>query len=179
MTSKEPSRLVDLGIDTGSFESHAPNTIIHELLNINLKPCVLFIKWPVLPTIVKDSASQLSFSTLAQNWVNELCQYLEDVEVNFGDAVPASSLQEWYSHTLKRLREADPKQYLFDPTIFLARLLIHLRSTLQNVNHFDINGATKSGGPVFVPLCFIRSWKREFISKLNEDLTTLCQFVAD
>jgi hypothetical protein len=166
-------------METGSFEGHAPNTVIHELLNINLKPCVLFIKWPTLPTLVKDSASQMSFSVLAQNWVNDLAQFLEDVEMNFGDAVPASSFQEWYSRTLKRLREADPKQYLFDPTIFLARLLIHLRSTLQTVNHFDINGATKSGGPVFVPLCFIRSWKKDFLSKLNEDLTVLRGFVAN
>ena len=166
-------------METGSFEDHALNTIIHELLNINLKLCVLFIKWPALPTLVMDSASQLSFSTLAQNWVDDLSQFLEDVDMNIGDAVPASSLQEWYSCALKRLREADPKQFLFDPTIFLARLLVHLRSTLQNVNHFDINGATKSGGPVFIPLCFIRSWKKEFLSNLNKDLTMLREFVAN
>jgi hypothetical protein len=132
----------------------------------------------MLPTLVMDSALQLSFSTLAQNWVNDLTHFLEDVDINFGDTVPASSIQAWYSHILKTLREADPKLYLFDPTVFVARLLIHLRSTLQHVNHFDINGVTKSGGPVFVPLCFIRSWKEEFLSGLNKDLTFLCEFIA-
>jgi hypothetical protein len=100
---------------------------------------------------VTDAASQLSFSTLAQNWINDLCQFLEDAEVNLGDAVPASKFQERYSLTLKCLREADPKRYLFDPTLFLARLLIHLRSALYTINHFDINGATKSGGPFLCP----------------------------
>lgn len=168
-----PSRIIDLGTDIGNFETHAPNAIINELLLVNEKPCVLFIKWPTLHTLVTDAASQLSFSSLAQNWITNLCQFLDDAETNLGDAVPASKLQEWYSQTLRRLRDADPNRYLFDPTLFLARLLIHLRSTLYTVNHFDINGATKSGGPVFVPLCFIRCWKEGLLSKLHEDLTIL------
>ena len=178
LTAKEPSRLIDLGTDVGSFEGLAPNTVIQELLLINQRPCVLFIRWPTLPSAVVDAAAQLSFSVLAQNWINDLAQFLEDTEVTLGDAVPASKFQEWYSRTLKVLHSADPRQYLFDPTLFLSRLLIHLRSTLHMIHHFDINGTTRSGGPVFVPLCFIRRWKEELILKIHENLANLCELVV-
>lgn len=179
LTSRAPSRLIDLGMDVGTFETHAPNAIIQELLHVNQRPCVLFIRWPTLHTLVTDAASQLSFSALAQNWINDLCQFLEDAEVNLGDAVPASRFQEWYACTLKYLREADPKRYLFDPTLFLARLLIHLHSTLYTINHLDINCATKSGGAVFVPLCFIRCWKEKLLSELHGDMAILRGLISD
>jgi len=145
LTVKEPSRLIDLGTNIGSFKGLTPNTVIQELLLINQSPCMLFICWPTLPSRVVDAAVQLSFSVLAQNWINDLAQFLEDTEVTFGDAIPASKFQGWYSHTLKVFHSADLNQYLFNPTSFLSRLLIHLHLTLHIIHHFDINGATRSG----------------------------------
>ena len=152
--------------------------IVHELLHVNRKPCMLFVRWAAVPTLVVDEATELSFTARAQHWVNDLVQFLESGECG-GDSFPASKLQEWYATTLNTLRGADSRQYLFDPTLFLSRMFIHLRTTLVTINRFDINGVARSKGPIFVPLCFMRSWKDELLTKLQGDQTTLSEFIAD
>jgi len=178
LSIRQPSRVIYFLSDTSGFETHTPNLIVHELLHVNQKPCILFMWWPALPSLVTDEATKLSFIARAQYWVNDLVQFLEGEEC-VGDSFPASKLQEWYAATLKILCSVDPRHYLFDPTVFLVRMLVHLRSTLLNVNRFDINGATKSKGPIFVPLCFVRSWKEELLPKLHGNQSVLSELMGD
>ena len=169
LCARQPSRLVAIGEDVGTFESHPPNVVVYELLHYNEQPCMLFILWSNLPSAVLEDAQSLSFATLAQKWVNDLTDFMETAAIDDWDSSPAGQLHIWYERTMKALRTSDPSLFLFDPTILSLRLVTHLQSTLLTHHNFAINKSGKSKTSVLILLDFIRNWKDELLTGISKN----------
>ena len=138
LCARQPSRLITVGEDVRGFETHSPNVVVYELLRFNEQPCMLFILWSNLPSAVVEDAQSLSFVTLAEKWVRDLAGFMESAAIAGWDSAPAGQLHVWYERSLKTLRASDHTQFLFDPTILLLRLILHLQSTLMTRHNQQI-----------------------------------------
>ncbi|KAF9522029.1 hypothetical protein CPB83DRAFT_899980 [Crepidotus variabilis] len=175
LNANHPSRLVELGRDSGTFQSDgsSANIIMQELLNLATRPCILFVRSPPMQEdFLEEEARRLSFCAKAVNWTSELEAFLDAAALS-GDAVKSSQIHHWYQKTITTLQTADQTAFLFDPTRFLAGMLKHLHHTLLNVNRLDVNQKSRTGGPVLIPMCFVRSWKEEVISMVQKDFTVI------
>jgi len=100
-----------------------------EFLHINTQLCLLFILWPNIPSVVVEDVFQLSFAILAEKW-KDLALFMEAVALDDWDSAPATKLHSWYDSALKRLKASDQNTFLFDPTVLLSQLLIHLHLSI-------------------------------------------------
>lgn len=173
LSSSKPSRLITIGSTAGSrFEATTPNTIVEELLRIALRPCLLFVRWPAQPDNVLEEATRLSFTLQATQWINDLEAFLNEAAI-MGDAVQSTQIHHWYRKTLGTLQTADRASFLFDPTRFLAGMLRHLHQTLLKVNHLDVNAVSRKGGPILIPVCFIRDWKENLLQEIHGNMSVI------
>lgn len=134
---------------------------------------MLFTLWSSLPSAVVDDAQSLSFATLVEQWISDLVRFMEGAAFDGWDSAPAGQLHIWYSTSMKALRQSDPLLYLFDPTILLLNLILHLQSTLQSRHHFVINKPGKGKSSALIPLDFIREWRDDLLKVLGSDTATV------
>ncbi len=134
---------------------------------------MLFILWSNLPSAVVEDAQSLSFAALAEKWVNNLAGFMESSAIGEWDSAPAGQLHIWYERSMKTLRTSDPSLFLFDPTVLLLRLIVHLQSILISRHNFAINKPGKSKASVLIPLDFVRKWKEELLTEMRNDPATI------
>ncbi|KAF9524706.1 hypothetical protein CPB83DRAFT_897637 [Crepidotus variabilis] len=149
LNSGKPSRMVKLGVQSGSFESGGSNAniIMQELLYLGPRPCVLFVRSLMQEDFLQEEAARLSFRKRAVDWVCDLEGFLDAAALS-GNAVQSSQIHHWHRKVMIGLQTADRTSFLFDPTRFLVGMLKHLHQTLLRVNHLDVNKMSKTGGPV-------------------------------
>ena len=143
-----------------------------ELLHVNTQPCLLFILWPNTPSVVVEDAFQLSFAILAEKWIEDLALFMEAVALDDWDSAPATKLHSWYDGALKRLKASDQNTFLFDPTVLLSQLLVHLHSSILARHCYDITKQQERKS-LLIPLEFIRVWKHELLKEMKRDLGIL------
>ncbi|KAF9531550.1 hypothetical protein CPB83DRAFT_833649 [Crepidotus variabilis] len=179
LNSGKPSRMVKLGAQSGSFESGGSNAniIMQELLYLGPRPCVLFVRSLMQEDFLQEEAARLSFRKRAVEWVCDLESFLDAAALS-GDAVQSSQIHHWHRKVMIGLQTADRTSFLFDPTRFLVGMLKHLHQTLLSVNRLDVNKMSKTGGPVLVPMCFVRSWKENVVDASTNDLTVIHAMMA-
>ena len=130
---------------------------------------MLFILWSHLPSAVVQDAQSLSFATLAEKWVKDLAGFMDSVAISGWDATPAGSLHAWYQRSMETLRASESSLFLFDPTILLLRLVLHLQSTLLTHHNFTINKLGKGNASVLIPLEFIHEWRDELLKGISNN----------
>jgi hypothetical protein len=130
---------------------------------------MLFILWSNLPSAVVQDAQSLSFAKLAEKWIKDLAGFMESAAISGWDSAPAGQLHAWYQDSMDTLRASEPNLFLFDPTILLLRLVLHLQSTLLTRHNFTINKPGKGNASVLIPLEFVHKWKDELLKGISND----------
>jgi hypothetical protein len=165
LNAKQSSQVVELA-QTELMATEPPTAIARDLLQINKKPCILFIEWSVGDEHVIQEAESLSLRTQSLQNVNSLLRFFESSIVP-GDAAHSQTLSGWHQAKFRELREVSSTNHIFDPTVLVVNIIRDLVETLDTVNKLAV--AQKN---ILIPLAFVRSWAASFEDCVTKDETT-------
>jgi hypothetical protein len=165
LNAKQSSQVVELS-QTSLMATQPPTAIARDLLQINKKPCILFIEWSAGDEHVIREAESLSLRTQSLQNVNSLLQFFESSVVP-GDAAHSQTLSEWHQVKFRELKEVSSANHIFDPTVLVVNIIRNLVKTLDTVNRLAV--AQKN---ILIPLAFVRSWAASFEDCVTKDETT-------
>jgi len=141
--------------------TYAANHIARDLLYVNTRPCLFFIRqWDETikaNTAAEEEAKKLCLTTVSLEMANSLRRELESRVEQTGDAVKSSYFQEWLSLTYNKLRSCSTANFFVDPTILAAGILSHLLQYILENNRLNLGKRPVS----YVPMDFIRDWEEE------------------